>query len=519
MDKSRILWVDDEVDSLTPHVMYLEGKGFHVSVATNAADALRHMADQPVDCVLLDEHMPGRSGLDALPDFKALRPSTPVIMVTKSEEEGVMEQAIGEDIADYLLKPVQPRQVLSSLTRVLGARQLIADRNLNKYQTQFRDLTMRISEADSWEAWTSIYTSLMAFDHGLTGSEAEGMRPMLDHQKEEANRLFTRWWAEVYPDWLFDPAAPCSFSHQMLSKHVAPSVRAGNKAVLLVFDNLRLDQWNELQSFFMNNFRLVQNEHYASILPTATQYARNALLAGALPDEIAHRYPKDWVPDTLDAEGRRNGFEEQLVKDWAQKEEIHSVEYGKLTHLGSEQKWVRHWPQVKNKDLVVVVVNFIDMISHAKTEQSIVRDIASDDRGFRALTHSWWKNSPLSPWVDGLAAEGYDLFVTTDHGTISVKKPIQIKGSRDLTANMRYKVGRGLEYSPKDVALVREPKELGLPSVALGDKMVLAGEAGYFIYPNDYHRFAGRFEGSYQHGGISMEEIIIPFAHMKPRGK
>ena len=518
MEKVRILWVDDEVDSLTPHVLYLEGKGFIVEVATNAADALRFMAEHPVDCVLLDEHMPGRSGLDALPDFKSLRPSTPVIMVTKSEEEGVMEQAIGEDIADYLLKPVQPRQVLSSLTRVLGARQLIADRNLSKYQSQFRTLTQEISEADSWEAWTAIYRSLISFDSGLSGAEAEGMRPMLDHQREEANRLFTRWWAEVYPDWLFEPEAPCAFSHQMLRKHVAPVVKSGQKSVLLVFDNLRLDQWLELQPFFLAEFRVAKDAHYASILPSSTQYARNALLAGALPDEIAHRYPKDWVSDTLDAEGKRNGFEAQLLQDWANREGIASVEYSKLTHLGSEQKWVRHWPQVKNTDLVVVVVNFIDMISHAKTEQSIVRDIASDDRGFRALTHSWWKNSPLRPWVDGLAAEGYDLFVTTDHGTISVKKPIHIKGSRDLTANMRYKVGRGLEFSSKDVALVREPKDLGLPSVALGDKIVFAGEAGYFIYPNQYHQFAGRFESSYQHGGISLEEIIIPFAHLKPRG-
>jgi CheY-like chemotaxis protein len=517
MDKARILWVDDEVESLTPHVVYLETKGYQVAVASNAADALKWVEDNPVDAVLLDEHMPGRSGLDALPDFKRLRPMLPVIMVTKSEEDGVMEMAIGESIADYLLKPVQPRQVLSSLTRVLGSRQLVADRSLSRYQTEFRSLSMDIAEATTWEEWTKIFNQLIQFDDQLKGPDAEGMRPMLEHQKEEANRLFTRWWAEVYPDWLHTDSAPCLFSHQVFDRRIAPVVKSGQKSVVLVFDNLRLDQWLELQPFFMEAFSLSKDEVYASLLPTATQYARNALLSGMLPKEIAKRYAKQWVPDTLDAEGKRNGFESELLKDWAQRQGLNSVEYAKLTHLGSEQKWVRHWPNVKNRELIVVVVNFIDMISHAKTEQSIVRDIASDDRGFRALTHSWWKNSPLRSWVSSIAADGFDLFVTTDHGTISVKQPITIKGSRNLTANMRYKIGRGLEYGAKEVALTADPEELGLPTTALGDKVVFAGEAGYFIYPNQYHQYAGRFEGSYQHGGISMEELIIPLAHLKPR--
>jgi hypothetical protein len=340
---------------------------------------------------------------------------------------------------------------------------------------------------------------------------------MLEHQKEEANRLFTRWWAEVYPDWLHTDSAPCLFSHQVFDRRIAQVVKSGQKSVVLVFDNLRLDQWLELQPFFMEAFSLSKDEVYASLLPTATQYARNALLSGMLPKEIAKRYAKQWVPDTLDAEGKRNGFESELLKDWAQRQGLNSVEYAKLTHLGSEQKWVRHWPNVKNRELIVVVVNFIDMISHAKTEQSIVRDIASDDRGFRALTHSWWKNSPLRSWVSSIAADGFDLFVTTDHGTISVKQPVTIKGPRNLTANMRYKIGRGLEYGAKEVALTADPEELGLPTTALGDKVVFAGEAGYFIYPNQYHQYAGRFEGSYQHGGISMEELIIPLAHLKPR--
>ena len=518
MENSRILWVDDEVEALRPHILYLEGRGIQVLTATNAADALALVRSESLDGVLLDEHMPGPSGLDVLPQIKALKPALPVVMVTKSEEEGLMTDALGSQLADYLLKPVQPRQVLSTLTRILGQGALQGARSASRYQQEFRDLGVRIAEAHDWDSWTEIYRELLRWDRELAGGEAESMRAMLDHQREEANRLFTRWWSEAYPRLLHDDESPCLFSHQLLDVRVKPLLDRGEKLVMLVFDNLRLDQWQEIQSLMTGKFRVESDDLYASILPTATQYARNALLGGAMPAELAKRHPERWVRDVLDAEGGRNSHEEFYLSHWAARNGVPTPGYAKLTHATSEQRFVAKWRELRGKALVAVVVNFIDRMSHAKTDEVILRDLARDDRGFRSLTASWWTHSPLRAWVDDLAQDGTTLVVTTDHGTITVRKPVSLRGSRDLTANLRYKVGRGMEFKEKEVALVADPERLGIPPTNLGDKVLFAGEQDYFVYQSQYHQHVEKFDGSYQHGGISLEEVIVPFAVLRPRG-
>ncbi len=518
MENSRILWVDDEVEALRPHILYLEGRGIQVLTATNAADALALVRSESLDGVLLDEHMPGPSGLDVLPQIKALKPALPVVMVTKSEEEGLMTDALGSQLADYLLKPVQPRQVLSTLTRILGQGALQGARSASRYQQEFRDLGVRIAEAHDWDSWTEIYRELLRWDRELAGGEAESMRAMLDHQREEANRLFTRWWSEAYPRLLHDDESPCLFSHQLLDVRVKPLLDRGEKVVMLVFDNLRLDQWQEIQSLMTGKFRVESDDLYASILPTATQYARNALLGGAMPAELAKRHPERWVRDVLDAEGGRNSHEEFYLSHWAARNGVPTPGYAKLTHATSEQRFVAKWRELRGKALVAVVVNFIDRMSHAKTDEVILRDLARDDRGFRSLTASWWTHSPLRAWVDDLAQDGTTLVVTTDHGTITVRKPVSLRGSRDLTANLRYKVGRGVEFKEKEVALVADPERLGIPPTNLGDKVLFAGEQDYFVYQSQYHHHVEKFDGSYQHGGISLEEVVVPFAVLRPRG-
>ncbi|MEY4479033.1 MAG: PglZ domain-containing protein [Schleiferiaceae bacterium] len=518
MENSRILWVDDEVEALRPHILYLEGRGIQVLTATNAADALALVRSESLDGVLLDEHMPGPSGLDVLPQIKALKPALPVVMVTKSEEEGLMTDALGSQLADYLLKPVQPRQVLSTLTRILGQGALQGARSASRYQQEFRDLGVRIAEAHDWDSWTEIYRELLRWDRELAGGEAESMRAMLDHQREEANRLFTRWWSEAYPRLLHDDESPCLFSHQLLDVRVKPLLDRGEKVVMLVFDNLRLDQWQEIQSLMTGKFRVESDDLYASILPTATQYARNALLGGAMPAELAKRHPERWVRDVLDAEGGRNSHEEFYLSHWAARNGVPTPGYAKLTHATSEQRFVAKWRELRGKALVAVVVNFIDRMSHAKTDEVILRDLARDDRGFRSLTASWWTHSPLRAWVDDLAQDGTTLVVTTDHGTITVRKPVSLRGSRDLTANLRYKVGRGMEFKEKEVALVADPERLGIPPTNLGDKVLFAGEQDYFVYQSQYHHHVEKFDGSYQHGGISLEEVVVPFAVLRPRG-
>jgi hypothetical protein len=362
-----------------------------------------------------------------------------------------------------------------------------------------------------------MYRELLRWDRELAGGEAESMRAMLDHQREEANRLFTRWWASEYPDLLHDDDAPCLFSHQLLDVRVKPLLDRGEKVVLLVFDNLRLDQWQEIQPLMTGRYRVESDELYASILPTATQYARNALLGGAVPSELAKRHPDRWVRDVLDAEGGRNGHEDFFLSHWATRNGLSTPGYAKLTHATSEQKFVAKWRELRGKDLVAVVVNFIDRMSHAKTDEAILRDLAREDRGFRSLTASWWTHSPLKAWVDDLAQDGVTLVVTTDHGTLTVRNPVNLRGARDLTANLRYKVGRGMEFKEKDVALVGDPERLGIPPTNLGDKVVFAGAQDYFVYANQYHHHVEKFDGSYQHGGISLEEVVIPFAVLRPR--
>ena len=517
MQNSRILWVDDEVEALRPHILYLEGRGISVLTATNATDALVLINTESLDCVLLDEHMPGPSGLDVLPQIKALRPALPVVMVTKSEEDGLMNDALGSQLADYLLKPVQPRQVLSTLTRILEQSQLQGARSASRYQQEFRELGERLAAAQSWLAWTEVYRELTRWDRELAGGEAESMRAMLDHQREEANRLFTRWWATEYPDLLHDEQSPCLFSHQLLDARIKPMLERGEKVVLLVFDNLRLDQWQEIQPLMTSRFRVESDDLYASILPTATQYARNALLGGAMPSELAKRHPDRWVRDVLDAEGGRNGSEDFYLSHWAASRGFSTPGYAKLTHGASEQKFVSKWREMRGKDLVAVVVNFIDRMSHAKTDEVILRDLARDDRGFRSLTVSWWTHSPLKAWVDDLAQAGCTLVVTTDHGTIMVRKPITVRGPREMTANLRYKVGRGLEFKDKEVALLAEPERLGIPPTNLGDKVLFAGNQDFLVYQNHYHHHVEKFDGSYQHGGISLEEVMVPFAVLRPR--
>jgi hypothetical protein len=330
--------------------------------------------------------------------------------------------------------------------------------------------------------------------------------------------LFTRWWSEAYPRLLHDDESPCLFSHQLLDVRVKPLLDRGEKVVMLVFDNLRLDQWQEIQSLMTGKFRVESDDLYASILPTATQYARNALLGGAMPAELAKRHPERWVRDVLDAEGGRNSHEEFYLSHWAARNGVPTPGYAKLTHATSEQRFVAKWRELRGKALVAVVVNFIDRMSHAKTDEVILRDLARDDRGFRSLTASWWTHSPLRAWVDDLAQDGTTLVVTTDHGTITVRKPVSLRGSRDLTANLRYKVGRGMEFKEKEVALVADPERLGIPPTNLGDKVLFAGEQDYFVYQSQYHHHVEKFDGSYQHGGISLEEVVVPFAVLRPRG-
>jgi DNA-binding response OmpR family regulator len=514
MENARILWVDDEIDSLKPHCLFLEARGMVVTTSNNAADALQRVLDERFDAVLLDEHMPGGGGLELLPKIKAARPSLPVVMITKSEEDGVMQEAIGSQISDYLLKPVHPRQVLTSLTKLLSGDKLAAAQTETQYQQTFRELSVQVNDARSWENWTGVHRALCHWEMALEKTGNEAFSQLLQTQRDEANALFAKFVERNYLDWMADEAGAPLQAHRFLKRILFPALTQGQRVLLLVLDNLRWDQWKVLQPLLEAEGHVREEGFHASLLPTATQYARNALFAGMTPLGISKRFPEYWVEDRAETESGRNNFEEALLGAQLQTHGLGQIDwaYAKLTHAGSERKFAGQWPNLKKKQLVALVVNFIDMLSHAKAEQSIVRDLASDDAGYRALTKTWWERSPLREVVDQALANGMEVLVTTDHGTVLVKEPVKLTGERDLTTNLRFKQGRGVQVNPKEAVVFDTPEKMGLPNRALGEKVYFARGSDFFAYPNQYNYYVQHFRNTYQHGGVSLEEMAVPYA-------
>ena len=519
MENARILWVDDEMESLKPHLLFLEARGFSLETVNNASDALQRIQEKAFDAVLLDEHMPGGGGLELLPKIKIIRPSLPVVMITKSEEEGVMQEAIGAQISDYLLKPVHPIQVLTSLTKLLAGAKLAGEHTQNQYQQEFRDLSMEVNGAQTFEDWVRIHQALSRWEIALDRSGNEAFVGLLKSQREEANTLFSRFIERNYQNWITEEGGAPLQIHRLLKKELVPALRDGKKVILLVLDNLRWDQWKVLQPLMETAGRVDEEGVHASFLPTATQYARNALFAGLTPLGISKRFPQYWVADRADTEEGRNAYEEQLLGELLKTQGLQDISwaYAKLTHQGSERKFLGTWANCKNKQFVAVVVNFIDMLSHAKAEQSIVRDLASSDAGYRALTVAWWENSPLRTWLVSALEMNFSILLTTDHGTIMVEEPVKLAGDRDLTTNLRYKQGRLMQYNAKEAVRFEDSEKIGLPKRALGEAVVFAKGTDFFAYPNQYNYYAQHFRKTYQHGGISLEEMIVPYVWLKSR--
>jgi DNA-binding response OmpR family regulator len=514
MENARILWVDDEIDALKPHCLFLEARGFAVHTANNAADALELVLAERWDAVLLDENMPGGGGLELLPKIKQARPSLPVVMITKSEEDGVMQEAIGAQISDYLLKPVHPRQVLTSLTKLISGDKLAAAQTETNYQQAFRELSVEVNDARSWEDWTAVHRALCRWEMALEKTGNEAFSQLLQTQRDEANALFARFVERNYADWMADESAAPLQAHRFLKRVLFPALNSGQRVLLLVLDNLRWDQWKVLQPLLEAEGHVREEGFHASLLPTATQYARNALFAGMTPLGISKRFPQYWVEDRVETESGRNAFEEQLLGAQLQTHGLGTLDwaYAKLTHAGSERKFAGQWNNLKKKQLVTVVANFIDILSHAKAEQSVVRDLASDDAGYRALTRTWWERSPLRDVVNDALLGGMEVLITTDHGTVLVKDPVKLAGDRDLTTNLRFKQGRGMQVNPKEVVAFDSPEKIGLPLRALGEKVVFARQSDFFAYPNQYNHYVQHFRNTYQHGGVSLEEMAVPYA-------
>lgn len=514
-----ILWADDEIDLLKPYIIFLESKGYVVSTVNSGADALELVNKQKFDVLFLDENMPGMSGLEVLVAIKQIRPNLPVIMITKSEEEELMEDAIGSKIADYLIKPLNPNQLLLSVKRIFDKKRLEEEKTNLTYQQEFRDLSMRYQDRLNAAEWAEIYKKLSYWELEIDKTENKSMAEVLNSQKMEANAHFSKFIEKNYENWLQKPDVDTPIlSHLLLRKHVFPKLNDKNPLFFILIDNLRYDQWKVLEPFISEYFQVEQEKTYYSILPTTTAFARNSIFAGMMPSEIHKNYPDRWIHDIGDSEEDEgfNQHEEFYLLDQIKRLKIPAkASYHKIIHQHQGKQLVDNFNKLMTNDLNVVVYNFVDMLSHARTDMAMIKELAPDESGYRSLTASWFLHSPLFDLLKKIASKKGRVIITTDHGMIRVQNPIKIVGDRHTNTNLRYKQGKNLNWDNHNKMMIsRKPEQLFLPKPNMSTTYVFAKEDSMFAYPNNYNQYVNHYRNTFQHGGISLEECIIPVAYL-----
>jgi CheY-like chemotaxis protein len=517
MENVSILWADDEIDLLKPHIMFLRDKGYEVFTSNNGVEAIEILKIRPFDIVFLDEQMPGLSGIETLIRVKNLFPDLPVVMITKSEEETIMEDAIGSKISDYLIKPVNPKQILLSLKKNLENKKLISEKTTFSYQQQFRNIGMEISNRLTHEEWPEIYRKLVYWELELGQSNDSGIMDVLKMQKEEAGQVFSRFVENNYTDWVNGKNSDRPvMSHTLIRDKLIPLLDETSSLFFILIDNLRYDQWKILQPIISELYRVESDEIYYSILPTTTQYARNALFAGLLPTEIEKKYPRYWVNE--DDEGTKNQFEGELLGEQLKRygRDI-KYSYHKILNLTAGRKLVETMPNLLGNKLNVIVYNFVDMLSHARTEMEVIRELADDEAAYRSITVSWFEHSPLFEIIRFLAEKKLPVVITTDHGSVKVDAPVKIVGDKATNTNLRYKTGRSLSYNRKEVFEVKNPADVFLPRTNVSSNYVFCRNTDFFAYPNNFNYYVNYYRNTFQHGGISMEEMMIPFVTLKAK--
>lgn len=513
MTNGLLLWADDEMELLRPHLLFLEKKGYEVVTVTNGIDAIEECRQRAFDLILLDEMMPGLTGLETLQRIKELQPAVPVVMVTKSEEENIMNQAVGQNIADYLIKPVNPNQILLTLKKFIHRREIVAEVTQTAYQQQFQQIGMQIMDCRTWNDWTDLYRQLVRWELQLSATDS-AMADMLRMQKEEANIGFTKFVKKNYLSWLEEREV--MMSPDVFKQEIFPRLSAGEKVFLIVLDNFRYDQWKTIETE-LADFE-IDERLYCSILPTATQYARNAIFSGLMPDQIARMFPDLWVDE--DEEEGKNLNEAPLIRTQIERYRRHdSFSYHKINTTDEADRYMNQLQSLEKNDLNVVVINFIDMLSHARTESKMVRELAHDEAAYRSLTLSWFRHSIMAQLLRQLAQTDYRIVITTDHGSIRTNSPVKIIGDRNTNTNLRYKLGKNLSYDDKDLFVIKEPQKAFLPSPNLSTSYVFATGDKFFAYPNNYNYYVTYYRNTFQHGGISMEEMMIPFITLKGKNR
>lgn len=518
MQRYSILWADDEIDLLKPHILFLRNKGYDVTPVNSGTDALDKCNEQNFDVVFLDENMPGMTGLETLSQIKATKPSLPVVMITKSEEEHIMEEAIGAKIADYLIKPLNPNQILLSVRKILDGKRLVTEKTTQGYQQDFRNIAMAYNDRIGHEEWADIYKKLVFWELALDGASDRSMAEVLDMQKSEANSNFAKFVMENYEDWLNDPKAEKPLlSHQLMKKKVFPLISNAQEPVFFfLIDNLRYDQWKILESILQEYFNVEEESVYYSILPTTTAFARNAIFSGMLPSEMEKYHSDLWVNDDED-EGKNNSEDQFLLRQMQKARIDAKMSYHKIININQGKSLVDSFNNLMTNAFNVIVYNFVDMLSHARTDMAMIRELAPDESAYRSITRSWLMHSPLLELFKRLSEKKVKVVVTTDHGTIRVKRPYKIIGDKNTNTNLRYKQGKNLGFDEDDVLVVRKPERFFLPKLNVSTAYVFTIEDYFFAYPNNYNYYVNYYKDTFQHGGVSLEEMIVPFVQLSPK--
>ena len=520
MTNGLLLWVDDEIELLKAHILFLEKKGYEVVTVSNGNDAIEECRQKTFDLILLDEMMPGLSGLETLQFIKDIQPATPVVMCTKSEEENIMDQAIGSKIADYLIKPVNPSQILLTLKKNIHQRQIVTEVTQSGYQQNFQQIAMQIDNCKSVQDWVDVYRLLVRWELELSSTDSS-MTEMLSMQKEEANNGFAKFIKKNYLEWVNPNAKPDDdrplLSPRIFKQKIFPLLDNHEKVFFIVIDNFRYDQWRVLAQEIGDLFD-IDEQLYLSILPTATQYARNAIFSGLMPNKIAQMFPELWVDE--DEEEGKNLNEGPLIQTQIDRyRRKDKFSYHKVNDSQGADRLMQQFKNLQQYDLNVVVINFIDMLSHARTESKMVRELANNESAYRSITISWFRHTVLSELFKMLSQSDYTVVLTTDHGSIRANRPVKIIGDRNTNTNLRYKLGKNLTYNPKEVFVVKDPRQAQLPAPNLSTSYVFATGDSFFAYPNNYNYYVSYYKDTFQHGGISMEEMIVPLITLRPRRK
>lgn len=517
MQNTHILWADDEIELLKPHIIFLTNKGYSVDPVTSGLDAIEACKKKHYDIVFLDENMPGISGLEALTQIKNLHPDVPVVMITKSEEEHIMEDAIGSKIADYLIKPVNSNQILLSLKKILDNKRLVSEKTAQNYQQEFRQIGMELSDDLDFNGWVNLYKKLVYWELELSSSSDTGMDEILLMQKSEANRAWTKFIKQQYIQYLKKPNENTPvLSQTAIRKKVLPELKTEEPVFLILLDNFRYDQWRVIQGQLNDYFRVITDDVYMSILPTTTHYARNAFFSGMMPSEIAKLYPDLWVNEDED-EGKNLHEEELLGAQLQRLGYKEKFSYTKITNLDRGKKLVDEVSNLFKNPFNVIVYNFVDMLSHARTEMNVMKELAEDEAAYRSITASWFEHSPLFEAMKKMADKKAKIIITTDHGSIRVKDAIKIIGDKSTSTNLRYKTGKNLSYNENELFTIKDPADAFLPKQNMSSRYVFATENNFMAYPNNYNYHVNLYTNSFQHGGCSLEEMIVPFVVLESK--